>query len=814
MDLHNDLRYALRTLRRSPGFTAIAILSLALGIGANTAIFSLIDEVLLKMLPVKDPGRLAVVNRGRSLSYPLYVDLRDRNQVFSGLLARSSWPLSITVGGATERVNGEIVSGNYFEVLGIGAVAGRTLTPEDDVKPGAHPVAVLSHGFWQRRFASDPAVIGRTLLVNGYPFTIVGVTPAGFYGTSVGSSPDLRIPMMMKAAATPTWNGLDNRRSNWLGIMGRLKPGISVPQAEAALNVLYHQIRENELSGMSRVSEDQRKRYREASLTVEAGSHGFAGFANYFSQPLMVLMAVVGMVLLIACANLASLLLARATGRQKEIAIRLALGAGRAALVRQLLTESLLLALAGGVLGVLLSGWAAAALIAALPGAGPVPALSVHPDWSLFGFALGVSLLTGMLFGLAPALRSTKPQLAPALKEEASAVAGAMRSLVLRKALIVSQVALSVLLLAGAGLFTRTLRNLRGVDTGIDRASVVQLSVDPALNGYSRERAWSFYHELIEKVRRLPGVRSAALSDVAFLSGRRQTWGISVEGYQPRSGENMEPGVSVVSDGVFRTLGLPLLLGRDFTARDLDGPQRAAIVNETFARYYFGGKNPIGRRIGFRGDLDIEIVGLVKDGKYSDVKEKSQRFVYMPPGGMPAMPMTLYVRAGDARGAIRAVRREVASLDATLPVYNVKTLEDQVDEMLAQERMVAWLSSFFGFLAALLAAIGLYGVMSYSVLRRTREIGIRVALGAERGRVLWLVLRETIELALIGLLIGLPAALALGRFVTGLLYGIAPSDAATLAGAALLMAAIALLAGLLPARRAMRVDPIVALRYE
>jgi putative ABC transport system permease protein len=836
-DLLQDLRYALRTLAKSPGFTSVVVLTLALGIGANTAIFTLMDQVLFRFLPVEQPGRLVVLDgpgpfSGSShnhsdtltpLSHPIFMELRDKSSVFSGVLAEFTIPLHVTLGAQTEKVDGVLVSGTFFDVLGLRPAAGRLLTLDDDRTPGGHPVAVLSHGFWTRRFAADPKIVGQGLLVNGQHMTVVGIAPPGFHGVEVGESLDVFVPLMMQPQVIPTWTrGLNDWRVRWLTVMARLKPGVSVEQAKASVNVLYGQLLLEDLARIETKSERFRTEFPKKRLELLPGGRGVSGLRDQSKTPLLMLMGMVGLVLLIACANVANLLLARASSREKEIALRLALGASRGRLVRQLLVECLVLSLAGGALGIAFSMWTADLLLRALPFEGAARVLSPDPDVRVGLFAVVLSVLTGVVFGLVPALQSTRPDLAPVLKNEAGTLMGGSAPFRFRKGLVVAQVALSLLLLIGAGLFTRSLMNLRQLDPGFEPQRLMAFSVDPSLNGYPLERRVALFEQIQGDIAAEPGVRSVSLAEVALMTDSHNSSTVAVEGYEPKDGENVNPDVNRVGPQFFATLGISLLAGRDFTDADRSGAPKVAIVNESFARYFFGDKDPLGRHIGFgRGKdkdkaTDIEIVGLVKDGKAAKLREKPLRFVYMPFTQQPNLgEMTFYARtSADPQGLAPRLRAIVQKADATLPVANLKTMGTQINESLLVERLVAVLSAAFGLLATLLAAVGLYGVMSYAVSLRTREIGVRVALGADRKTVLLMVLKEVAVLAVIGVAIGLPSGYTLGRLVETQLFGLTARDPLTFVVATGTLLLTAFLAGYLPAMRATRVHPMTALRYQ
>jgi predicted permease len=826
--LWRDVRHAVRGLRKTPGFTIVVLLTLALGIGANTAIFSLTDQLLLRSLPVLDPSRLIQLDgpgafQGRTtnaqtFSYPMYTDFRDRNKVFSGLLAR--FPLTMTVvwHGDAERAEGDLVSGNYFEVLGVRPAIGRVFNAADDRIPGGHPVALLSYGYWQRRFAGDPAVLNQTITVNGHPMTIVGVTAPGFSGLQVGTSSDVMVPLMMKPQMTPTWNDLDNRRSRWLTVIGRLAPGVSVAEASAQMNVVYRQINEQEIKELRTPSPAFVQRFVSKRLELLPGGRGLSRLRGQFSVALTVLMAMVGVVLLIACANVANLMLARTASRRKEIVVRLALGAGHGRIIRQQLVESVLLALAGAALGLVFAWWVGSLLLAALPGDPAALTLSATPDARVLLFTLGLALVTALLFGVAPAFQAARAPVTATLKEEGGSVAGGGRQARIRRLLVVGQVAMSMLLLAGAGLFARSLYNLMSVDPGFQVDSVLTFSIDPSLSGYSTDRTRTFFRRLQQELGGVPGVRSASMSEVGILSRNNWSMTVRVDGYQPKEDENMNPSVDGVAPQFFATLGIPLVAGREFTENDTAGAPRVAIINETMAKYYYGDTSPIGRHIGFGRDraTNIEIVGVVQDVRSQGLRDEPPRFIYIPYAQDDDLTeLTFFVRAaGDSAAAAMAVRQAVRRLDANLPIVDMKTMEAQVGESLFVERMVATLSVAFGSLATLLAAVGLYGVMAYGVARRTREIGIRMALGAERRRVLWMILREVALMAGAGVLAGLVAAAYLTRQVKAQLFGLSPSDPATLGAAMIFLVAVALLAGFGPARRATAIDPNIALRAE
>jgi predicted permease len=810
-DLWQDLRYGARMLLKNPGFTLIIVFILALGIGANTAIFSLIDAVLLKMLPVKDPEQLVLLDSTPSIgfSYPMFQDLQDRSEVFTEVFAYSGQALNLSESDQTERVSGQLVSGNFFSGLGVRPLIGRVFSAEDDKVPGEHPVAVLGYHFWQRRFASDPNVVGKTIHLNGYPFTVIGISPPGFFGVEVGSAPEVWVPRMMQPQLSAGDNRLRMLNRFGVRIMARLKPGVSEQQAQVATDILAQQINSEAPAGKLRDF------LLGLHIEVHPASKGLSRLRSQFKQPLLILMGMVGLVLLIACTNVANLLLARAAARQKEIAVRLALGASRFRLARQLLTESLLLSFCGALFGLLLAFWATDLLVNLVVRS--QFSLEIHPDFRVLAFTLCLAVLTGILFGLATAIQATRADLTSALNNESSTLATGGSRFELRKILVVAQVAISMLLLVGAGLFVRTLQNLKGIDLGFRADKVLLLSVNPSLNGYSPDQVRNFDAQLLERVGTLPGVQSASLADMPLLGG---VWidGLSVEGYQAPAGQDMSMRGKKVGPKFFETMGITLLMGRDFNTQDGPAAGKVAIINETLAHEFFGQANPLGRRIGVGSkEPDREIIGVIKDTKYGGLKEPVPHTVYVPLAQAEgkSAERTLHVRtAGEPKNLIAALRHEVQSLDKNLPVYEVRTFTELVAESLSQERIIATLSGCFGLIALLLAAVGLYGVMAYTVVSRTREMGVRLALGAQTGDLLRLVVVQGMRLALFGIIIGLAGAFAATRLLRGLLFGVGTIDPLTFISIALLLVLVALLACYLPARRATKVDPMVALRGE
>jgi predicted permease len=827
-----EVRLALRGLRRSPLFASVAVLSLALGIGANAAIFRLIDQLLLRQLPVRAPEELVMLyqqgahmgsNLGsRMHSYPLYQDLQKRAAPLSQVLCRRLVPASVNIDNRTERVNAEIVSGNYFTMLGVKPAAGRLFSSsEDDQVFMGHPVVVLSHAYWTSRFAGDRAIVGKKILVNDYPMKIVGVSAPGFAGLDPTKSPEIRVPIQMERAMLPDFEWLhpDDRRSRWVQVFARLKPGQTVASAQGPLQGLFTQIRAYEmtLAAASRWSAYDRQQFMKGRLLVSAADVGYSPLRNDFSTALVVLMCMVGLVLLIACANVANLLIARSFSRQKEIAVRMSLGSSRGRLVRQLLVESFLLAGAGAVLGLGVGVAITRGLLALIPSPGQPLLISASPDGRVLAFTALLASVTAILFGLLPALRASRSDPWTTLKDTTGAVTGAGRSVLVRKGLVTAQVALSFLLLAGAGLFVRSLQNLQGTETGVQLDNLVSFQIAPALSGYDHVRATNLYRQLVERLRAAPGVRSAGYATVAILAGDEWDSSMSVEGHQAKDGEDMQAFMNMVSPGYFKTMNVPLFEGRDIRESDEKEDPTVAIVNRRFAEHFFPGRSAIGKRIGF-GDgpdakLTIEIVGVVGDSLYEGPREGVHRQVFVPNWGRNGA--VFYVRTETPTSSVYALaRKAVRELDGGVPVYGMKTLEAQLDETLLTDRLIALLSAGFGLLATVLASIGLYGVMAFLVARRTKELGIRLALGAQPAFVIWLVMREVLLLLGIGLAVGVPVALGLGRYLSGQLYGIVPHDPVVVGSTVLVLATVSALAGFAPARRASRIDPILALRAE
>jgi predicted permease len=832
-NLLQDIRFGLRTLAKNPGFTLVAILTLALGIGANAAIFSLTDQVLLRFLPVERPQELVVLHSpgkshgrtwndiqgGHSFSYPMYKDLRGRNEVFAGLLARYHVQVSIAGQGQSQLAEGELVSGNYFQVLGVQPALGRVFSSQDETAAGANPVAVLSYGYWTRNFGGDPNILNKQLSVNGNSLTIVGVARSGFAGVQVGQVPDLFIPITMKAPMTPNWDGLADRNDHWVTMLARLKPGISSTKAEAGLTPLYHAILEGEAPALKLSSRDQQE-FLNRKMLVDIGSHGRPVLQHDAKQPLLVLMAMVGLVLLIACANLAGLLIARGEGRQREIALRLALGAGRGRLVRQLMTESLLLAIVGGVTGLALASWTLAVIVKSIPESVGASGLTAQLDYRVLIFACAISLLTGVFFGLAPAIRATRADLQSVLKDQGASVSGGKANVRVRKSLLVSQIALTAVLLGSAGLFAHSLFNLKQQDLGVRPDHVLEFSISPELNRYTPPQTISLVERIRKSIEPLPGVRAVSLSEIPMLAGSNSSSNITVEGYNAQEDEDMQVDHNSVGPDFLATMGIALLNGREFSDSDTSSSPKVAIINESMARRFFAGRQPVGLHFGFgkakEAKIDTEIIGVAKDSKNTDLRDQVYPTVFLPYSQSEhAGNATFYVRTNQDPVALTAtVRNVVQSLDSNLPLYDLKTLAAQVDDIAFTDRLVTVFSLGLGLLASLLAAVGLYGVMAYVVARRTREIGIRMALGATQQSVAWMILREILGMLAAGLAIGLIAAYGIGRVIESQLFGVKASDPLVFFIAAGLLVAVALLAGWLPSRKAAGVDPMVALRYE
>ena len=822
-DLAQDLRYGLRMLRKNPGFTAVAVITLALGIGANTTIFSLADALLLRPFPVVEPSRLVAFQRQQierpdsysSFSTPDYQDFGEQSKSLSGLAAYSPVTVSVTLNGEALRIDGEIVSGNYFSVLGVKPALGRTFLPEEDQAAGAHPVAVLSADFWHRRFNSDRGIMSRSLTVNGHSFTVIGVAPAGFRGLSVGSSPAFWVPLAVHDEVMPSFMFEGHslfyaRGCDWLDFVGRLKPGRTVADAAAEAKILARR---------------EAAAYPEArkGWTIVASSLNEVRLMPWnadMTRLMGLLMAVVGVVLLIACSNVAGLLLARASARRMEISIRIGMGAGRGRLIRQLLTESILLSMCGGGAALVLLPFATRLLASfQLPGI-DMAALDLRVDWRVLSFSLVLAVMTAMIFGVIPALETSKVDLAATLKESSRA-AGARKGF-LRQTLVASQIALSLLLLVGAGLLLRTLRNLLGANLGFDPRNVVVASVDLGLQGYTEARSRQLYGQVLEGMQHSAGVRAACWASTAPLSGWHIAFDVVMEGRGQGRDQPINTDGNWVSPGCFATLGIPIVAGRDFTSQDREGTPRVAIVNESTAQRFWPGENPLGERFWLHGrgnQPPLEVIGVVRDGKYNcswcNLRKNPSPFMFLPFNQTFQSQGTLLVKGDMGTGSMAAsIRDEVQALDPNLPIFDIKTLEQQFREGFLLERLGAVTVGAFGALALALAGVGLFGLVSFSVGQRTHEFGVRMALGAQRRDVINLVLRQGLVLTAVGAAVGLAAAAGLMRLMGSFLYGVKPTDPITLTVATLALAGVAFLACYIPARRATKVDPMVALRHE
>ncbi len=832
-----DIRFGLRQLRLNPTFTLIAAASLALGIGANTAIYTLLDQALLRPLPVKDPNQLVLLRHtGRDFgysrtstfddlfySYPTYRDLRDQNSVFSGMIA-IYWPAQVGVQwhNQPELAEAELVSGNYFDVLGVLPAVGRLFLPSDDVVQDARPVVVLSFEYWLRRFGGDSHIVNQTVSINGHPFTVVGVVAPGFHSVVSQNNPELFVPMMMKTEITPGWNDLEQRKSYWLNIIGRLSPGVTRAQAQAGIDPLWHSIRAEELKLHGHSS----KRFQDAFLTnsrlfVIDGSKGVPRSGGT-PTTLLVIMGMAALMALMACTNVGSLLLVRVAARTRETAVRYALGSSRARLISQLFAEGMSLGLAGGILGIALAPQIAKLLIRMVWAGSTQRAFRASPDLRLLAFNFAVALVVSVLFSLAPALQFWRPNAIDALKQQSALIAGG--PLRLRRASVIAQIGVSLLLLIGAGLFVRTLHNLKLVDVGFSTDHLLTFSIDTRLAGYRPDQATGLYQQILDRLAGLPGVRSAAATSDPELRNNNNTANITVAGYQAAENEDMNVEHSRVTSGYFTTLKMPLLAGREIKEQDRAGSQKVAVVNESFAKRYFGGpQNAIGGYFCFgAGDVkpDTEIVGVVADAKHTNVRTDIHRAVFTPYLQDPELNdssfgMTFYVRTWQIPiNAEATIRGAMTQLDSKLVLNDFRTMQEQVEINLEDERAIAFLAAAFGMLAALMAAIGIYGVLAYSVAQRTPEIGVRVAMGATRTSLIKMVLKDVLTLAGIGIAAAIPLSLLLAHAARTQLFGVSQSDPLTLVCVSLIVLAVTIAASAIPAYRAAKVDPMVALRYE
>jgi predicted permease len=828
-----SLRQAFRTLFRTPLVTIVAVVSLGLGIGANAAIFSMFNEILLRPLPVHEPDRLVnfsspgprsgMTSCGQAgsclsvFSLPMIRDLQKQQTAFTGIAGHRSFGANVSFNGQSQGGQGLQVTGTYFDVLGLRPAAGRLLGTADDRVNGESAVVVLSHRFWMRRFNGDAGVLNQTLIVNGQPFTIVGVAPEGFDGTTIGSRPQFFVPITMAERLESNRRLLENRRAYWIYVFGRLKPGVDITAAAAAINPAYHAVlNEIEAPLQSGMSAPTLERFRNRPLELADGSRGQSSAPDEARQPLIILLGVTFVVLLSACANIANLLLTKAVGRAGEMAVRLSIGASRRQLIQQLLGESVLLAIMGGAFGVLVAKWTMAAVLQMLP-ADAAEGMAFAIDSRVLIFMTVVTVGTGLLFGLFPALHGTKPNLAATLKGQSGQPGGSRAAKWFRTSLATTQIVLSMALLGMAGLFLKSLLNVNRVDLGLETQGVVMFGVNPRLNGYTQERSNQIYAQIEDELARLPGVTSVSAGMVPLVGGSNWGTNVSVEGFSAAPDADMHSSFNIVAPDFFKTVGMTLRMGREFTRSDTAGAPKVAVVSEAFTKKFNLGANPIGRRMeqGNSGKLDLEIVGLVKDAAYSEVKEPAPPVFYTPYRQAERVDgMSFYVRAGSIESVMATIPAILARIDATLPVANLRTLTDQVNENVFLDRMVSTMAAVFAALATLLAAIGLYGVLAYAVAQRTREFGLRMALGADGHNIRSLVLKQVAWMTIVGAAAGITLAATGGYFAQALLYQMTGVDAGVLGASAALLALVALIAGLLPAIRASRVDPMKALRYE
>ncbi len=833
--LLQNVSYAFRQLRKYPGFTAVAVLTLAVGIGANAAIFSLVDQVLLKQLPVSEPDRLVQLkfvgsDTGHTdsyaganelyFSYPMYRDLRDQNTVFSGMLAMFPKQVGLQWKNSSSLVKSELVSGNYFSALGVKPAFGRLFLPEDSATRGTSPLVILSYRYWTQHFASDPAVINQGVSINGNPFTIIGVVQPGFDSAISGTLPDIFVPITMKPQMTPGWDELEDRRSKWLNIVARLKPGITVQQAEAGITPLWKSVRSTELQSITAHSQRFRDQFVAKSyLTLLDASRGFSPLRESMRVPLLILMGMVGLLTLMATANVGTLLLVRAAGRIREMSVRYSLGASRIRIIGQLLVEGLALGLSGGAMGLALSPLLTKALIALITpasGAGDISPLSASPDRSVVLFCFLVCVGASILFSLAPIVQFYRPKVTAALKQQTGT--GEVSHARFRQITVGVQIGLSLVLLVGAGLFSRTLRNLKSVDVGFVTEHLLTFQLDPRLAGYQPSAVTALYKRLLDTLSTQPGVQSVGMTDDPVLVQSDATYSVDVPGYQPQEGERRSFEWEHVTPAYFAALRLPLVAGRVFNDADTPTTNKVVLVNESFARKFFGRpEQSLGKTFTIgKADKPLSIVGVVKDAKHGSVHDLFVPIFYTPifqdaePGSV-----AVYIRTQQApEQAASAVRIAVSQIDSRLVVDTLQSLNAGIDTTLTAERMLSFLASSFGFIAAFITAIGLYGVLAYSIAQRTREIGVRMALGATRGAVVKLVLREVLMITGCSVVVAVPLSIALSSFVKNQLYGVSYSDPTTLLFVVLTIGIVALAAASLPARRAVRVQPITALRYE
>jgi predicted permease len=830
-----EIRLTVRSLVRTPLFALTAILSLALGIGATTAIFSMIDKVLLETLPVKSPGELAFIYQtgplsgststsepgGPAFSYPLFRELQAQQTAFTGLAGSYSVAASAAYKNAAANTRALLVSGNYFKVLGVGAAMGRVFDETDDREIGGYPLVVLSHAYWTSRFGADPGMLNQTMVVNGRAMTIVGVAQKGFSSEMPGNTPEMFVPIVMKKEMTPDWDGLHDRKDHWVTLFGRLKPGETLAQAQTAINATYQPQLQQDIALLTKTSQETLQKYRAKTLILKPGLYGRGQLREQGKQPLFLLFAMTFLVLLIACANVANLQLTRALARTREMAVRLALGASRWQLAGQLLMESCLIALTGAVFGIFVAYWTLRGILVVLPPRTIGPnVLKATLDPRMMLFALTLAAVTSLLFGLYPALQASKAQLTLALRDQNGQTTASRSTGLFRKGLVTLQTAISLLLLVSAGLFGRTLLNLSSVDLGIRTDHLITFSLTPKLNGYSEARTVQLYHDLRERLAALPGVIAATGARVPAIANSSSSGNMTVEGFTPKGDGDDESHFNEVGPDYFRTMGIPLVAGREIAESDRPGAPKAAVVNEAFVRHFIGNRNPIGVNVMRGSDTKIKydtvIVGVVKDALYSSMREPAVPVYYSASAQSRLQRnMYFYVRtATEPLQAAGAIRAAVASFDPNLPVVGLRTMQEQLNSNMANERLLSLLTGTFAGLATLLAAVGLYGVLAFNVARRTREIGIRMALGASAPLVRRLVVREVLLIIGLGITVGLGAAWFAGRLIQSVLFRTAPADPLVFGAAAGLVALIASAAAYVPARRATGVDPMIALRYE
>ncbi|MBL8213015.1 MAG: ABC transporter permease [Bryobacterales bacterium] len=827
----STLRYAVRMLLRTPVLSGVVIASLALGIGANTAIYSLMRQILYRDLGIRNSAEIVNLYQpgpaqgrvssnedgGAVFTHPMFRDLRKQQSSFLGIAAHRSVDGSLSYQGQSKRGEIALVSGNYFDVLGVRPVLGRLLTEEDDRTPGAHAVVVLNHSYWQNSFGARADVLNKALIVNGHPMTIVGVTQPRFYTESIGQTVDVYVPIMMKAQVTPRWNGLDDRKDYWLYLCARLKSGVTLQQAQHQINVPYRAMLDEEFKLVQNPSPNFTRGWKNKTIVLKPGEYGRGSLISEAQQPLFILLLITGFVLLIACANAANLLLARSAVRRKEIAIRLSIGANRWQLIRQLLVEACVLSMAGGLLGILVSQWTLDLLLAGIPDVAGTQYFNsdLSPHVLLYSFC--ASILTGLAFGIFPALQATRTDVSPSLKDQGEIIAVSGAAKYFRSAMVVGQIAMSLVLLITSGLLTLSLWRITNIDVGIRTDRLLTFSLNPALSGYTPQRTLQFFEQLENRLSAIPGVQMVGGSTVSFLAGDNWGTNVSVEGYRAGPDTDTHSSLAEIGPTTLATLGIPLLNGREFTPQDAIGAPKVAIVNQTFVKRFLEGRNPLGARfaLGRAAKLDIEIVGLIKDAGYASVQDKPKPVFYLPyRQNDRAESLNYYVRTTlQPEQMLSILRREIAALDPTIPVSPIRTMQSQIDQNLFGERIMSFASISFGALATLLAAIGLYGVLAYTVARRTREIGIRIALGARAGDVRFLVMRDVAMFAAIGVPLGLAGGLGIARMLASMLFNVTTYDPFVIGSAVACIVFVAAVAGYLPARRATKIDPQIALRY-